>query len=321
MAERKPLVAARTRALATVRTQMDAWQSITRALAALYAADPDGPPWAETFHTVVARLRGLTQSDADLAIYLLLQAAESDLRHYSVQHAMFTAVVVDLCAKWSEWPEEEVTAVTHAALTMNLGMTALQNKLAMQSGSLTPEQRAEIDSHPARSVELLKLAGVTDPLWLHTVQNHHAAGATEQADPALAKAQRLASLLRRADIFTAKLSRRLGRAGKAAPVAARDACLDGANQLDEIGATMLRVLGLYPPGSLVQLANGDVSIVTRRGDKAHMPTVVSLRRANGAVLENLRRHETVEVPFRVLGVMRSEDLRLRLQHDRILACG
>jgi hypothetical protein len=80
----------------------------------------------------------------------------------------------------------------------------------------------------------------------------------------LTPVQRLAQLLQRIDVFTAKLSRRRTRPGSNATVEARDACLDPSGLPDATGATMLRVLGLYPPGSFVRLASGE-----RRNRRRH----------------------------------------------------
>ena len=50
------------------------------------------------------------------------------------------------------WPEADEAFLRKAALTMNLGMTALQDRLASQREPPTGEQRAMIEHHPQRSV-------------------------------------------------------------------------------------------------------------------------------------------------------------------------
>ena len=55
--------------------------------------------------------------------------------------------------------------------------------------------------------------------------------------------------------------------------AAREACL-GAAVPDEVGGALLRATGLYPPGSFVELANGERGIVA--GGRANLPWVASL---------------------------------------------
>lgn len=317
----EPPVPTQQRTAGAVSAVLDNWQSLKENLTSVLAAPVASGEWAARIAISAARIRALALKDPDLALYTLLQSAVTDMRHYSSHHAMFAAVVVDLCTAWLEWPAGEAESGFNAALTMNIAMAELQNRLAEQVQPPSEAQRRAIDEHPRRGAELLQAAGVTDGLWLEVVRGHHAVEESGETGQPRQPSQRLAHLLRRADIFTAKLSRRRSRDGKSGAIAARDACLDPAGQLDEIGATMLRVLGLYPPGSYVQLANGDLAVVTRRGDKAHMPAVVALRRSDGTVVVNLRRRDSADPQYRVTRVARGEELNMVLQHDRILACG
>jgi hypothetical protein len=264
------------------------------------------------------RIRELTEQDPDVALYMMLQAATNDADNYSSSHAMFCAVVADLCSAHFAWPEAEAAAVRSAALTMNVGMLLMQNSMAKQTESPSPAQKLRVGDHPSKSVELLKSAGVDDSLWLETVRRHYRpVDEGEGIDP-LTPPQRLAQLLQRIDVFTAKLSKRKTRPGSSATVAARDACLDTSGLPDPTGATMLRVLGLYPPGSFVRLASGEIGVVIRRGDKAHTPVVACVRRADGGVVSQPIVRDT---SHRLHGVQRSlsaNDVNIRLDHERVV---
>ena len=79
---------------------------------------------------------------------------------------------------------------------------------------------------------------------------------------------------------------------------------------------MLRVLGLYPPGSFVRLVNGDLAVVIRRGQKAHTPIVACVRRANGGVISQ---PVALDTRLRQNAVQRSlsaDDVKIRLDHER-----
>jgi hypothetical protein len=304
-----------------VSATLGTWDNLKESLTSLFATASASEEWLTNVEALATRIRALYLRDPDLALYVLLQSAVSDLRHYNSHHSIFAAVVSDLCATWLEWPTHESTSLFNAAVTMNISMAGLQNQLAQQDRPPTQQQRRVIDEHPAAGAALLEAAGVSDKLWLEIVRGHHTPVPASESRLAPVPAQRLAQLLRRADIFTAKLSKRRSREGRSGAIAARDACLDATGQLDEIGATMLRVLGLYPPGSCVQIANGELAIVTRRGNKAHQPTVVAVRRADGSTLVNLKRRECGEMQFNVVRVVKFEELNMFLQHNRILACG
>jgi hypothetical protein len=45
----------------------------------------------------------------------------------------------------------------------------------------------------------------------------------------------------------------------------------------------VKLIGIYPPGIFVRLANGEIAVVTHRGEKAHIPVVHSVVQANGKV--------------------------------------
>lgn len=157
-----------------------------------------------------------------------------------------------------EWPEEERLSLALAALSMNLSMTTLQDTLAERNGPLSESQRARVDGHAALSADLLSAAGVSkEPLRLDVVRHHHA-NSTGRRRPAR-KSQHPVWLncSGGVDIYLAKLSQRGARESVTPAKAARDACLDSAGHPDSIGATLLRVIGLYPPGTYVELANGE----------------------------------------------------------------
>ncbi len=296
---------------------IESWDGAVMQAAALLRETKPDAAWLTSLDGTAQRMRALAQCDPDTALYLLLQKAGSETHHYSAEHAMLCAVVCELCAAWFEWPAEEIDALVRAALTMNLAMSAVQDALARQTGRPSKAQSQEVDQHAARSAAMLAEAGVTDALWLDVVRQHHST-VPEADDQPLSAALRLVRLLHRVDIYTAKLSRRASRDTAKPLLAARDACLDHAGLPDATGATILRVLGLFPPGSFVLLASGETGVVVRRGAKAHTPIVALLRRANGATFVRPVCRDTAEGLHSVLRGLSVGAVRLRLDHERVL---
>jgi HD-GYP domain-containing protein (c-di-GMP phosphodiesterase class II) len=56
---------------------------------------------------------------------------------------------------------------------MNLSIVELQGQLAIRGGRLNRVQTDLIRAHPAASADLLRRAGVADPVWLEAVEQHH----------------------------------------------------------------------------------------------------------------------------------------------------
>ncbi len=298
---------------------LDAWDQMTTRVHRLLREETIDTDWVLRFTELTTGLRQLASRDPDLALYVLIEANGSNVGHYSSQHAVTCMVIADLAAEWMEWSHEERWVLALAAVTMNLSITALQDSLAKQSGSLSDGQRQLVATHAASSADMLVGAGVADQLWLHVVRNHHIAVTADPVQESDA-ARRLAELLRRVDIYTAKLSRRGTRKSVTPAMAARDACLDANGNPDSIGATLLRVVGLYPPGTFVELANGESAVVVVRGASAHTPIVASMRRRDGGMLMQPVRRDTLRTGFAVKRGMEPSSIRVSLNHARILSC-
>lgn len=297
---------------------LEAWDQMIRKVTRALTASEFDPDWAERFCVLTADVRALALNNPDMALYVLTLANATSVDAYSAQHAMVCLVIAELAATWLAWPEVEKLALARAALSMNVSITSLQDSLARQSNSITDAQRQQVGGHAAASVELLSKAGVDDPLWLYAVQNHHTVPKKLGGESSDA-GRRVAELLRRVDIYTAKLSRRGSRASVTPATAARDACLDATGNPDSIGATLLRIVGLYPPGTFVELANGETSIVIKRGGKAHTPLVASLRRQDGGLLMQPVRRDTQRSAFAVRRGLRPDQVKVQFDHRRALA--
>jgi hypothetical protein len=77
-------------------------------------------------------MQDLLQRDTDVGLYLLFQLATNSPVGYSGSHALVCAVLCHLIAVELNLARDERDSLVHAALTMNIGMTALQDELATQ---------------------------------------------------------------------------------------------------------------------------------------------------------------------------------------------
>ena len=147
---------------------------------------------------------------------------------------------------------------------------------------------------------------------------HHDATMADEPLSELAPDRQLARLLRRVDIFAAKISRRAKRSPMSPVQAAREACLDASGLPDEIGGALLKAVGLYPPGSFVELVSGEVGIVVARGRRANLPYVVSLGSASGKPLSEPALRDTIDSRYAVRAAVASHQVKVRPQHERLL---
>ena len=223
-----------------------------------------------------APVLALIERDPDLAIFQVLRQEKNDLLQYGVTHSVHAAITVHMVAQRLQWDAATIQSLFKAALTMNLSMLELQGRLARQTTPLTDAQREEIHTHPERSVQMLELAGVTDPLWLDTVLQHHEEPGGKGYPRALQEVPDAALLLRRADIYTAKLSSRAGRDAMTADQAGRQMFMQDPGH--PMTAALAKEFGVYPPGCHVALVTGELG----DGDPA---------RPHGDDADRRRRHQ------------------------------
>ena len=265
------------------------------------------------------RARLLAARRLDASLYHLIFTAGHLTERYSSHHALLVMVIAEQAVPLLGWGPERADALGRAALTMNAAMARLQDLLACSDLTPTAEMRRQIDGHAAAGAELLERLGVDDPLWTETVRLHHDASDPHRPLAELEPARQLARLLRRVDVFSAKLSRRRTRAPMSPVQAAREACLGADGKPDEIGAALLKAVGLYPPGSFVELVCGEVGIVVSRGRRANLPWVASLVSASGSPLGEPALRDTVETRFQVRGAVAPASVKVRPPHERVLA--
>jgi len=262
-------------------------------------------------------LSALIESDADTALLILVDATTREARDYSATHAMLVAVVCELASRHLPgWQPGWRTPLRHAALTMNMAMTAQQDALAQQLAPPSAQQRELIDRHAGLAADTLQAVGVDDTLWIEAVRHHHGApaGALASLPPAL----QLARLIQRADIFAARLSARRQRAALSGAAAAKAAYLDERGKPDEAGAAIIKATGIYPPGSYVRLANGETAVVMQRGSRANEPRVAGVLSKSGMPIAEPGMRNTRLAQHAVTAGVAPAEVRLRLNLERLL---
>lgn len=276
---------------------------------------------AETFRAALDEVSepvtALVDRDPDLAIFQVLRQEVTAATSYGIEHSIHCAIVCRLVAQRLQWGADEATRAFKAALTMNLSMLELQGVLATQKVPPTDEQRREIHSHPIRSREMLVAAGVTDVDWLRAVEQHH-----EQPDRSgypfgIHDPSELATLLQRADVYTAKLSSRSTREAMPADRAGREIFMrDPANP---ITAALVKEFGVYPPGCYVALATGETGIVVKRGPTVMAPVVAVMTDRHGEPMLEPVRRDTSKVGHAIVAVIPPKAMRVRLAADKLAA--
>ena len=306
-------------------------------MAEVTAARPEELPkiWSQCFDRVGQTLMGATElgfanaleeactpvlrlieRDPDLAVFQVLR--QTGLAHldYGLTHAMHAAVTSLLVSQRLGWSDSESKCAFQAALTMNLSMLELQGTLAAQTTPPTDAQRRAVFDHPSASVALLEQAGITDTRWLAAVAQHHESSDGKGYPKGLNQPCELASLLHRADIYTTKLSPRIGREAIAADQAGRAMFMQDPGH--PMSVALAKEFGVYPPGCFVKLKSGEIGVVVKRGDTVTTPWVAVLTSVNGMPLREPLARNTALREHNIAAVVSEASVPVRLKVEQLM---
>jgi len=288
-----------------------------RTLGVLFTERPADGSFGPCVLEVAAAVQRACHLDPDAALAAILVDRDAD---YPIRQAVNCAIVSELLLG-SVCPDTLTRRrIVAGALTMNLGMAALQALLYAQSGPLTDSQRAAIRAHPEAGARDLARLGVTDTLWLGVILRHHEApdgsgypmGLSGEAIPLGAQGVGLA------DRYCAMVSERAYRVGLQPNSVLRELFLERGKAFDaRICALAVKELGIYPPGSLVSLKNGEAGIVVRRTLQANQPLVRGLVSNLGIAFEHPPTRITSDATFTVQGAIARDTLRAPVEPDQL----
>ena len=300
--------------------------------------DPAAPDPFSVWHGVHARVAHLLRhpgqpgfvSELEAVTEVILRTVDAapeaslfemiygeEIAGYAVAHSLQTAFVTALVAQRMGWSLRERQALVQASLTMNIAMLDLQDTLVRQPTQPTLKQRQEIDSHAERGCALLTDAGVSDPLLLDTVRQHHVTQGGHALPSARTDINPLACLVHYADVYLARLSPRATRAALAVNVAARELISSAGSSGNPYVTAIVEEMGIHPPGTFVKLRNGDIAIVLRRGPAPDRPVISSLLRADGTPYLMTQAVDTNEDQHKIVAVLPRGQVMLTLNRRRL----
>ena len=262
---------------------------------------------------IETQAQALLLADPDEGLFVLFQALDKVALGYCATHALLVAVVCALTADKLGLPQAPRQALFRAALMMNLGMAQAQDQLALQTVPPTDAQRKLIKAHPEKSVALLQAFGLHDPDTLDMVRWHH----DSDAPGALPHNQPYRRLLHCADIFVAKMAPRKTRLAMSPLVAASTLCHNAPADTATLVSAMADSVGFYPPGTYVQLINGEKAVAVARGQHANAPHVMSVVSAGGLPLHPCHYHDTSQPHSAIRTPLNAEKIKVEVSLDDV----
>ena len=183
---------------------------------------------------------------------------------YAHRHCISCAILCAVMGRQLGLDEDAMFELGLGGLFMDSGKLLLPDSLLRKTQSLTEEEQRETHSHTELGLKAVKRAGLPDRV-VQVIQHHHErfdgsgypAGLKGTDIPLYA---RIAAIV---DCYDAMTSPRY----YATPIPHSEAIMKLASWRKtlfqkELVDTFIQAIGLYPPGSLVELTNGEVAVVS-----------------------------------------------------------
>lgn len=229
--------------------------------------------------------------------------------HALSERALHAAAVTKLLAVAEGLPQAQQASLVAAALTVDVAVVEDHDDLALHRGDLLDHHREIVADHPERAAWLLRAIGIEDELWLGAVAMHHERldGSGYPLGLAGSEIPVGARIVALADAFTAMLRPRADRPAYLPKDALRELFVAGAAKFDaRLVQVLVKQLGVFPPGTVVKLANGEVGVCVRRTNDARKPVLRAVIDPGGQLYATPKRRDIDETASKIVEVLPPE---------------
>lgn len=196
------------------------------------------------------------------AMLWLARIKNSD--HYTAEHSLRVAMLAIALGRELGMPEYQLEQIGVCGMLHDVGKLKVPDEILNKPGSLTAEELQIMRSHAIEGRRLLMSNAQITPATVDVAYSHH-----ERLDgrgyPRGLNAEKIpyfAKIIAVVDAYDAINSDRVYSKGKSNLESLRILHDAASSHFDEvIVGHFIRMMGIYPPGEIVELANGEVGII------------------------------------------------------------
>ncbi|PSF08052.1 HD-GYP domain-containing protein [Marinobacter halophilus] len=211
------------------------------------------------------------------AMFWLTRVRDQDA--YTAEHCVRVGILAIAFGRYLGLADEQLETIGLCGMLHDVGKMRVSSAILNKPGALDDEEWRIMRQHPHLGFELLDSEHQLEPEIGQAALSHH-----ERLDgkgyPAGLKADsidhftRIISII---DAYDAMTSDRVYRKGMPASNALSVLYKNSGPQFDaELVEVFIRMIGIYPPGSLVELNSGEVAIVLAASPENRLTPVVEL---------------------------------------------
>jgi putative nucleotidyltransferase with HDIG domain len=231
---------------------------------------------AEESRAVVRECMKSIVSNANAILWLTKIKNEDK---YTSEHCMRVGVLSIAFGRFLDLPEEDLELLGLAGMLHDVGKIKTPPEILNKPGKLTPEEYDIMKQHSVLGKDVLDEVKGLEELVVDTAHYHHERvdgnGYPEKLDAKLLhKFIRMVSVV---DVYDAITSDRCYQQGRSAFEALKILFSETDKHFDkELVEIFIRMIGIYPPGTLVEMINGEVGIVISSNPNARLKPKVEL---------------------------------------------
>jgi len=210
-----------------------------------------------------------------------------DYDSYTIGHSVRVSTLALTVGREMGWPEDGLSELATVGLLHDIGKGKVPEEILYKPGRLGPEERQIAESHAAIGAKILLARGDASPLVIAGAWGHHIRhdGGGYPPLPEWAIMSPIAGLIQICDVFEALTAARPYKLPMP-PRRAFEIILKDRGAFCPLAlSALIRSIGLYPPGSEVQLSDGTRGYVLRKGPDWEQPEVQITQRKDGTNLD------------------------------------
>ncbi|WP_029894593.1 HD-GYP domain-containing protein [Desulfohalovibrio reitneri] len=219
------------------------------------------PESVEQAAAFVAELTEFFLRDEETTLHLINVMEQTERLYY---HSMNTAVLGLMLGRKAGLDAKAMNTLGMSALFHDIGKNRIEKKILRKRGPLTNAERAVVERHPSMGVDMLKRIGTFPPEALEAVYQHHeymdGSGYPEGlSGETISRNSRILAIV---NLYDNHCNHPDPLSSYTPYQALSHMFTQQAGLFDkEMLALFIRCLGVYPPGTVVQLSNGTIGIV------------------------------------------------------------
>jgi HD-GYP domain-containing protein (c-di-GMP phosphodiesterase class II) len=225
---------------------------------------------------------------------------------YAVLHHLQAAILCEIAGKKLGVKDEARQKLVKAALTHDIDLLDIQHVLDQQTIPLSELFKERIQSHPKNTAAKLKGLGVSDKTWLDAVEQHHerldgSGYGKHLSGSAISIPARLLAI---ADIYSAMIRDRAHRRAILTKDALRKLIQEHGGKLDgRLTQVLIKEIGVFPPGILVQLESKEIAVVKNRPENGINPIVYAFINELGKPMSAPSQRDTSAPEYKITSIV------------------